>query len=144
MRKEITFTVVGIPAPQGSKRHVGNGRMVESSKKIGPWREAVANAVALAVEASGDGSQFTEAVEVWATYYVPRPPTVKRIWPITPPDLDKYERGLWDAITKTGLWKDDSIVVRSHPEKVYADTHAPGADVVIRVVEGFPPANTLL
>ena len=37
-----TFHITGItPAPQGSKRHVGNGRMVESSAKVKPWREAV-------------------------------------------------------------------------------------------------------
>ena len=38
----ITFHVSGTPAPQGSKRHVGGGRMIESSKKVEPWREAVA------------------------------------------------------------------------------------------------------
>lgn len=37
----IRFRVNGVPAPQGSKRHVGGGRMVESSKAVGPWREAV-------------------------------------------------------------------------------------------------------
>ena len=40
--------VLGTPAPQGSKRHVGGGRMVESSKLVGPWREAVKAAVAAA------------------------------------------------------------------------------------------------
>lgn len=28
----LTVTVLGTPAPQGSKRHVGNGVVVESSK----------------------------------------------------------------------------------------------------------------
>jgi hypothetical protein len=37
----IRFRVNGHPAPQGSKRHVGGGRMVESSRAVGPWREAV-------------------------------------------------------------------------------------------------------
>ena len=32
------FAVLGLPAPQGSKRHVGEGRMVESSKRVKPWR----------------------------------------------------------------------------------------------------------
>lgn len=36
-----TIIVHGIPAPQGSKRHLGNGVMVEMSKKVKPWREAV-------------------------------------------------------------------------------------------------------
>ena len=37
----MRITVHGTPAPQGSKRHVGNGVMVESSAKVKPWREAV-------------------------------------------------------------------------------------------------------
>jgi hypothetical protein len=30
----FTFTVLGKPAPQGSKRHVGKGVMIESSKQV--------------------------------------------------------------------------------------------------------------
>lgn len=36
----VEFTVLGVPAPQGSKRHVGRGVLVESSKALGPWRVA--------------------------------------------------------------------------------------------------------
>jgi crossover junction endodeoxyribonuclease RusA len=32
----IVFTVPGKPAPQGSKRHVGRGIMVESSNHVAP------------------------------------------------------------------------------------------------------------
>ena len=38
----VEFTVLGVPAPQGSKRHVGRGVLVESSNALGPWRDAVA------------------------------------------------------------------------------------------------------
>ena len=38
------FSVLGLPAPQGSKTHIGNGRMVESSKRVKPWRRQVAAA----------------------------------------------------------------------------------------------------
>jgi crossover junction endodeoxyribonuclease RusA len=37
----VAFTVRGLPAPQGSKRHVGGGRMVESSANVKPWRADV-------------------------------------------------------------------------------------------------------
>lgn len=37
----ITFRVEGDPAPKGSKRHVGNGRLIESSKKLPAWMRAV-------------------------------------------------------------------------------------------------------
>ena len=144
MRHEITFTVVGIPAPQGSKRHVGNGVMVESSKKVAPWRKAVADAVFTRFIETGDDTSFTEPVEIWSTFFIPRPPSVKRIWPHIPPDLDKLERGLFDAITLTHLWADDSLVVRSHAVKYYADVHAAGAAVTIRRVEDLPPTNSLI
>jgi Holliday junction resolvase RusA-like endonuclease len=100
--------------------------MVESSKKVAPWRKAVADAVFTRYIETGDDTSFTEAVEIWATFFIPRPPSVKRIWPHIPPDLDKLERGLFDAITLTGLWADDSLVVRSHAVKYYADVHAAG------------------
>lgn len=32
---------LGAPAPQGSKRHVGRGVLIESSSKVRPWRETV-------------------------------------------------------------------------------------------------------
>lgn len=33
--------VYGMPGAQGSKRHVGGGRLVESSKRVAPWRDDV-------------------------------------------------------------------------------------------------------
>lgn len=119
---ELEFFVPGIPAPQGSKKHVGGGRLVESSKKVAPWRKAVAETVAQLTF-----TPFDEPVEVWATYYLPRPSTVRRELPSVPPDLDKLERGLFDALTIAGVWADDSLVVDSHPSKRYADDSVPGA-----------------
>jgi len=34
----VEFFVAGAAAPQGSKRHVGGGRVIESSKAFAPWR----------------------------------------------------------------------------------------------------------
>ena len=41
MTTAVSIVAYGSPAPQGSKRHVGRGVMVESSKAVKPWREAV-------------------------------------------------------------------------------------------------------
>ena len=35
---EIKWMTVGIPVPQGSKRHVGNGIMIEQSAGLPAWR----------------------------------------------------------------------------------------------------------
>ena len=49
----LTITVHGTPAPQGSKRHVGNGVMVESSKKVKPWRQDVKHAALEVIQPAG-------------------------------------------------------------------------------------------
>ena len=35
---EVRWMTVGIPAPQGSKRHVGRGIMIEQSASLPAWR----------------------------------------------------------------------------------------------------------
>ena len=59
----LQFYVVGDPAPQGSKKHVGNGRFIESSKKLAPWRAAVADSAFKAWSESGL-EQFSDPVVV--------------------------------------------------------------------------------
>lgn len=131
-RQELYFTVAGVePGPQGSKRHVGNGVMIEASKKVAPFRAAVAEAVFRAFVATGDDRIFTDPVVVWATFYLPKPPSVKRILPSVAPDLDKLQRTLGDALSiNAGVIKDDSLIVRWHATKLYAATPS---DIGVRV-----------
>ena len=135
MRTQLTVSITGLPAPQGSKRHVGNGRMIEASSKVGPWREAVAQAVSARFAETDDYTRFTDPVCIETTFYLPRGKTIKRIWPSVPPDLDKLERGLFDALTIAGVWADDALVIRSRSEKQYADDRMPGAFVSIVLME---------
>ena len=127
--ESIMFRVNGLPAPQGSKRHVGNGRMIEASKKVGPWREAVKQAVSLLPLEPLDGP-----LEISMVFYLPKPKTVKRELPIVPPDLDKLVRGLFDALTIAGVWQDDALVVSIvDTKKAYADAdNPPGCEVFIK------------
>jgi crossover junction endodeoxyribonuclease RusA len=121
MRKELYFTAFGVPKPQGSKRHVGNGRMIEASD-VKPWRKTIASAVFSAWVATGDERPFTEPVVVWATFYLPKPRTVKRLLPSVPPDLDKLCRALGDALSiDSNALSDDSLIVKWHASKLYAD-----------------------
>lgn len=137
-REEIYFTVAGVePGPQGSKKHVGNGIMVESSKKVAPFRKAVAEAIFRTYVATGDDRIFTEPVVLWATFYLPKPKSVKRLFPSVAPDLDKLCRSLLDACdTNAGLLENDSLVVKIHAAKVYASTPEDiGVRVAIRTVK---------
>lgn len=134
MRQELYFTALGVPRPQGSKRHVGNGIMVEASD-VKPWRNAIAEAVKRAWVATGDDSPFTEPVVVWATFYIPRPKSVKRLLPSVSPDLDKLCRALGDAVSvNVPCLADDALIVRWHAAKVYADDHDAGVRVAIKTV----------
>jgi crossover junction endodeoxyribonuclease RusA len=136
-RKELYFTAFGTPRPQGSKRHVGNGVMIEASD-VKPWRKAIANAVFEAWTRSGDERPFTEPVVVWATFYMPRPKSVKRFLPSVAPDLDKLQRGLGDALSiDSQALLDDALIVKWFATKVYADGHEPGVSVGIRLYNDF-------
>ena len=133
MRQELYFTAFGDPAPQGSK-NVYNGRLVEASKKLKPWRAAVADAVFKAFVATSDERQFTEPVVIRATFFLPRPKSVKRWLPSVPPDLDKLQRALGDALSiDTKVLADDSLIVRWETSKVYADHQDAGVRVAIRL-----------
>jgi crossover junction endodeoxyribonuclease RusA len=122
----MNFQVKGIePAPQGSKRHVGNGRMVESSKKVKPWRFAVSQA---ALETGHE--MFDGPVYVGITFLFARPKahynTKGILKPNAPfhkvskPDIDKLCRSTLDGITGI-LLKDDSQVACLMATKQYAN-----------------------
>ncbi|MGR6028991.1 RusA family crossover junction endodeoxyribonuclease [Rhodococcus erythropolis] len=114
----IKFFVPGAPAPQGSKRHVGHGRMVESSKALGPWRERVA----LAAHSHADGL-MGGPIGIRLKFVMPRPKsTPKRTTPpaVKRPDIDKISRAILDAITGV-IIADDSQVVDLHATKRLAE-----------------------
>ena len=134
------FEIKGIePAPQGSKRHVGNGRMIEASTKVKPWRFAVSQA---ALES--DYELTDRPVMVQITFMFSRPKShynskgeLKKTAPFyksTKPDLDKLCRSTLDGITNV-LIKDDSQVVNLMCCKVYANEgELPGALITINAL----------
>jgi Holliday junction resolvase RusA-like endonuclease len=118
----IEFTVYGLPAPQGSKRHVGNGRMIESSKKVKPWREAVKWAAREAMAAAGIASPLDAPLIASMTFTMPRPKSApkSRRHADRKPDLSKLIRSTEDALTDAGLISDDArIVMFDRAAKVY-------------------------
>jgi crossover junction endodeoxyribonuclease RusA len=132
----VIIVVRGIPAPQGSKRHVGGGRMIESSRAVGPWREAVRAETQKAMDAHG----YVPAegpCAVFINFYLLRPKsTPKKITlPIKRPDLDKLVRAVLDGMTEGGAWLDDAVVVRLLAQKNYAgESNPPGCTIEIRGV----------
>jgi crossover junction endodeoxyribonuclease RusA len=113
------FYAYGTPAPQGSKRHVGHGVMVESSAKVRPWREAVKAA------GEGAGPTLDGPLAALIVFTLPRPKTAKKTYtiPDRTPDLSKLVRATEDAITDIGLWADDARIASCHALKVFAGYH---------------------
>jgi len=131
----VIIEVRGVPAPQGSKKHVGNGIIVESSRATGPWREAVRAQVQQAMNhlAPAEGP-----VAVFAWFYLPRPKSLakKAVLPAKRPDLDKLARAVLDGLTEGGAWLDDAQVVRMQLQKNYATgEHPPGCTIEVRKAE---------
>ncbi len=113
----IRFTVLGRPAPQGSKNHVGNGVMVESSKRLKPWRQEIGYT---AMCQSGRNPEFSGAVRLYVDFYFAPPKKMPkdRKGMTTKPDGDKLLRGVFDAV-KGVLYRDDAQVVDARPRKFY-------------------------
>src|SRR5260370_35517082 len=84
---------------QGSKRHVGGGRMVEMSRAVGPWREAVRAETQRAMNGTGP---LTGPGEVLAAFVLPRPKSLpgRVVHPAKRPDLDKLARARLDGLNE--------------------------------------------
>lgn len=131
---ELFFEVYGIPAPQGSKKSIGNGRFVEASKKLPAWRKRVAEAASDAM-ASVDWVKLSGPTELSVVFFLPRPgsiPASRRPLPTVAPDIDKLVRAVGDSCTTAGVWEDDSLVCKIIAHKMYDDVREPGASITIR------------
>lgn len=135
----ITFDVLGNPAPKGSKRHVGRGIMIESSKAVLPWLEAIKAVITVQQIPRTDGPVF-----IACTFRFARPKSHYRTNGLVKPsadphptgrnrgDLDKLERSVFDGLTQAGAIEDDAYVVASYPAKRWCRPgESPGATISI-------------
>ncbi len=124
----ITFSVDGLPIPQGSKTIAKGGGKTwlrdANAAKLKPWRRKVAAAADV-------GHTFDCPVELFAVFYLPRPKRPRWWVPAVKPDVDKLLRALCDGMTDGGLISDDARIVVSHAYKRYATAVNP---VGVRVV----------
>ena len=130
----LEMFVPGRPAPQGSKRHVGHGIMVESSKALAPWRTTVA----WHASQQFTGAPLTGALAVVVEFVMPRPSGMPKRRATPPhtkrPDPDKLIRSVLDALSEV-VWRDDAQIVDLHPTKRYAELNEqPGARITVTEV----------
>jgi len=128
----ITFFVEGHAGPQGSKRHVGHGRMIESSKRVAPWRAAV---IAEAQRHAHD--LLAGPVGVSVQFILPRPKNARGIISAARRigDLDKLCRSTLDALSDV-IYRDDCQVVDIRASKrVALPNETAGAHITITTAE---------
>ena len=141
----FTFTVLGKPAPQGSKRHVGKGVMVESSKRCKPWRQDVRHTVIELLP--GDWhANMDKAIALSATFVFARPkshfrtngdlkPTAPRHCKGRIGDVSKLVRAVEDAMTGI-VYNDDAQIIDLIAHRRFAnDTEQPCAIITVSAVK---------
>jgi hypothetical protein len=157
---ELRIVVFGTPGPQGSKRLGDRGQVIESSKKVAPWRAAVhdeaLNVVRCRCGSWGcgelvDGYPMTGPLVARMVFTLRKPtsaPKRRRTWPSKYPDVSKLARATEDALTGVA-WKDDAQVVeydrlaKVFPGEDPEALDAPGALIVVRrVVDSLDLAVT--
>lgn len=144
----ITFCVEGMnPAPQGSKKSLGNGIMIESCKNLKPWRNLVSCAAveSKAILMRGPVKMSVVFLFTRPSSHFKRDGTLKILEPsITSathnrapvyhaikPDISKLLRSTEDALSKL-LYEDDCRICGTTGDKRWTvGNERPGAIITI-------------
>lgn len=128
----VHVMIHGTPATQGSKKAFIRGKkvvLVEMDAKLPDWRAAVTKAAKAA--AGPRWESWDGPVSVRGVIRLPRPKTSKfGDHAAGPPDLDKLQRAIGDALTKSKVITDDARIVHWDIRKAWADD-LPGASLTI-------------
>ena len=125
------------PQPQGSKRHVGKGVMVESCKNLKPWRYLVQQAAA-----GLNHPTILGPVSLSCVFLFPRPKShytskgaLRSSAPsfhAVKPDGSKCLRSTEDALVDAGLLQDDArIAISSFTKRYCMPDEKPGALITV-------------
>ena len=109
--------------------------MIESSKKVKPWRQAVE---AAAFDAKDGAASLDGPLILTILFWLTAPTSLSRkklaMGPYRKPDLSKLVRSTEDALVTAGAIADDARIVELHVEKRFVPPggHC-GAEIVIAV-----------
>lgn len=119
----VSFFVEGVPVPQGSKvcKCLGSRPVMwEANAKLKTWRDTVTAQAQIEMIAKGLVT-IENPIELVLDFRLPKPKSVTRDVPSVKPDLDKLIRAVGDALTKSGIYKDDALVIAIGASKSYAE-----------------------
>lgn len=154
----ITFTVIGLPKPAGSKRafalkkggvYTGRAVVTDDCKTSRDWKTDVKHAAVAIYQRE----PLACAVRLTLVFVLPRPRghfgTGRNVGVLKPsaalfhvikPDVLKLARGVEDALTGI-IWKDDSQIVEEYLEKRYTQPGETPGGVQIRIEDPTGKAN---
>jgi crossover junction endodeoxyribonuclease RusA len=136
----LIFGVKGRARPQGSKRAVGRGRMIEQSPHVGPWRELVATQAHLAARSAHWPLSYRGPVQVSAWVLFRRPRASQAPFPGRPyGDADKLARAILDALSGRAVSTRGAKGARLAPV-IADDTQV----VDLRVTKGYGPEDEVV
>jgi crossover junction endodeoxyribonuclease RusA len=133
----LTFVVYGLPAPQGSKKSLGNGILVESSKAVRPWRQDVKHAALACIPHDWDPS-LPMALSIVFRFKRPQAHIGKKgLKPSAPQhcttaragDVDKLLRSTFDSLTGVAF-DDDRQVISVNASKRYTTADEPQGAII--------------
>lgn len=130
VRMTLDFTVIGTPAPQGSKTKTRWG-IREDNPNTKPWRAEV-KAAAVEAHAGRPALDGPLKLELILTHIRPashygtgRNAGVLKesapTWKETMPDWDKLGRAISDSLTQAGAIRDDGRIAYAIVKKVWGD-----------------------
>ena len=143
MVKKFYIDIKGLdPAPQGSKVYMGKGRMIESCKRLKPWRDLIKKKV---LEQKKE--LITEPCEVHLLFRLSRPQfhflksgeltkaAPKHVVTKNRGDLDKLVRACFDSLTLTAISDDATVVQLNAKKRFVKENEEPGVQILILTVE---------
>lgn len=136
----LAFTVLGKPAPQGSKtarmrRGMRYPVVLEDNPRTKPWRALVS----LVASQNRPAELITGPVKLTARFFFSRPKSSRRAEPSVPPDCSKLVRAVEDSMTGI-VWRDDALVVQLDARKLYGDP--PRAEIEVEELQTTPAVAT--
>lgn len=129
MCEQINLTIAGAPVPQGSVRPNGHGGVYyANATRLRPYRDRISLAIKELLGPNHD--PWLGAVLVTVTFVFERPKSHFKADGVTltprapldmtvPPDTDKLVRAVGDALTQSGIYKDDAQVIQWTAAKEY-------------------------
>lgn len=134
----ITFNVIGMEAAtQGSKRSVGNGILLETNKRLRPWRLLVTDA---ALATNYPLTNLPVSISITFRFLRPKGHYNKSGLSQKAPahltskqkgDIDKLSRAVLDALTGSLLLDDSQVVQLAAHKRYCTPEEKPGALITI-------------